>query len=222
MNLPFTTEQFLLVFKQYNQAVWPMQILLNLFGLVAIFLSVKKIAISNRLIAAIIAFFWFWIGVAYHFAFFTGINPAAYAFAVLNVIQGFIFLIFGVFHQRLSFKFKPNLYGITGVLLILYAMIIYPLLGYTLGHIYPKAPTFGLPCPTTIFTFGLLLWTDIKVPKSALIIPFLWSVIGFSAALTLGIREDTGLLVAGIVGVALIVLRDKDTPKPDIKVRQSV
>jgi hypothetical protein len=222
MNLPFTTDQFLAVFEQYNQAVWPLQIVLNLLGLAAIVLAVKKYAFSNRLILAILTFLWLWIGIAYHFAFFTAINPAAFAFAILNVIQGIIFLVFGAFTQRVSFQFKPNLYGITGALLILYAMFIYPLLGYAFGHVYPKSPTFGLPCPTTIFTFGLLLWTDIKVPKIILIIPFLWSLIGSSAALTLGIHEDIGLLVSGFAGVVLIFLRDKNAPKADVEAERVV
>jgi hypothetical protein len=173
MNLPFTTEQFLSVFEQYNLAVWPRQIVLNLLGVIAILLAVKKFAISSRLISSILGYLWLWIGVAYHFTYFSVINPAAYAFAVLNIIQGILFLMFGLFYQRLSFHIRPNVYSITGALFILYAMIIYPLLGYAFGHVYPKAPTFGLPCPTTIFTFGLLLWTNIKVPKSILIIPFL-------------------------------------------------
>jgi hypothetical protein len=212
MNLPFTTEQFLSVFEQYNNAVWPFQIIFNVLGLSAVVLAVKKIAISNRLIVAILAFFWLWIGIAYHLAVFTSINPGAYAFAALNIIQGIVFLVFGVIKHRLSFSYKQNTYGITGAILILYAMVLYPLLGYALGHVYPRTPTFGLPCPTTIFTFGLLLWTDLKVPKSVLIIPFLWSLIGFSAALKLGILEDTGLLIAGIAGTALIVMRDRNVP----------
>lgn len=212
MNLPFTTEQFLSVFEQYNQAVWPLQIVFNLLGLTAVFVAVKRIALSNRIVVTILAFFWLWIGVAYHYRFFTVINPAANVFAALNIIQGFVFLGYGIFTWRLSFRFTPNIYGITGALLIFYAMVMYPLLGYAIGHVYPQAPTFGLPCPTTIFTFGLLLWTDTKVPKVVLVIPFLWSLLGFSAALTMGILEDTGLLVAGIVGTALIIMRDWKAP----------
>lgn len=218
MNLPFTTEQFLSVFEHYNQAVWPMQIVLNLLGLVSIILAVRRTRFSNRLIAASLGFMWLWIGVVYHLAFFSGINPAAYAFGALNIVQGIVFLVFGLFYQRLSFRFKPNVYGIVGALVILYAMLIYPILGNILGHPYPQSPTFGLPCPTTIFTFGLLLWTDIKLPKSVLIIPFLWSLIGFSAALTLGIREDIGLLVAGIVGVTLIIMKDRTASPSEVGV----
>jgi hypothetical protein len=104
--------------------------------------------------------------------------------------------------------------------MILYAMVLYPILGSLFGHVYPQSPTFGLPCPTTIFTFGLLLWTDLKVPKSVLVIPFVWSLIGFSAALSLGILEDTGLLVAGVVGLILLLLRDKKTSNLNVKAEQ--
>lgn len=222
MNLPFTTDQFLSVFEHYNQAVWPLQIVLNLWGLVAIVLAFRKNVWSNRVIAGILAFLWLWIGLAYHIAFFAAINPAAYAFGILTIIQGIVFLIFGVFTPRLSFRFRPDVFGITGALFILYAMIIYPLLGYALGHAYPQAPTFGLPCPTTIFTFGMLLWTDIGLPRSALIIPVVWSAVGFMAALKLGILEDTGLLVAGIVGLVLILVRDRNASKQQMGVRDAV
>jgi hypothetical protein len=86
-------------------------------------------------------------------------------------------------------------------------------LGHLFGHIYPKSPTFGLPCPTTIFTFGLLLWTDKKIPKYVLVIPFLWSIVGFSAAVNLKVYEDFGLLVAGIIGTVLILLSERKTKK---------
>jgi hypothetical protein len=208
MNLPFTTEQFLSVFEQYNQTVWPLQIFLNLLALVALILSIKRIGYSDKIIAGILAFFWLWIGIAYHLMFFSSINPAAKVFSLLNILQGLFLLYYGILKPRISFRYRTDIYGITGSLLILYALIIYPLLGYFLGHVYPKAPTFGLPCPTTIFTFGLLLWTSGKVPKAVLIIPFLWSVIGFSAALTMGIREDIGLLVAGVVATALVIVRN--------------
>jgi hypothetical protein len=82
-------------------------------------------------------------------------------------------------------------------------------LGYFLEHVYPQSPTFGLPCPTTIFTFGLLLLTDKNVPIAVLMIPFVWSLIGFTAAFSFGIWEDTGLLVAGLVGTALLVIRNR-------------
>ncbi|HEY6951569.1 MAG TPA: DUF6064 family protein [Bacteroidota bacterium] len=216
MNLPFTQEQFLSVFEHYNHAVWPAQIILNLLGLGAVVLAVKRLDSSNRIIAGILATLWVWIGLAYHLAFFASINPAANIFALFNVLQGMLFLVLGVVRPRLSFGFRSDIYGYVGALFVVYAMILYPALGYTLGHVYPKAPTFGLPCPTTIFTFGLLLWTDMKLPRIVLVIPLLWSIVGFTAATTLGIREDIGLLVAGVLGTGLILFRDARARKTEV------
>jgi hypothetical protein len=121
-----------------------------------------------------------------------------------------ILLLAGGVGRRLSFGFKPGIYSYAGLLFILYAMVVYPVIGMLLGHGYPDSPCFGVaPCPVTIFTFGLLLLTDRKVPKYVLIIPLLWSFIGFTAAIKLGIREDIGLLVAGVSGAVLLSLRDR-------------
>ena len=80
----------------------------------------------------------------------------------------------------------------------------YPALGDALGHRYPAAPTFGLPCPTTIFTIGLLLWAAHRMPRAVLVIPIVWAVFGFQAAVFLGVREDLGLLVAGASAAMLL------------------
>jgi hypothetical protein len=63
----------------------------------------------------------------------------------------------------------------------------------------------GLPCPTTIFTFGLLLRSGRSVPLYVLPVPIAWSLLGFSAAYSLGIWEDVGLLLAGLIGGFLLV-----------------
>jgi hypothetical protein len=196
------------VIKQYNTSVFPMQIILLILAFASIFLVFKKIKNNNKIIAGILAFFWLWIGIAYHLIFFTSINKAAYLFGALFIVQGILFLFVGL-KDKLSFQYQKDSYGIIGSIFIVYAIIIYPLLNYVFGHWWPSNPTFGLPCPTTIFTFGLLLWTDKKVPKYIIIIPLLWALIGMSAATNLGIWEDLMLVMAGIVGTILIWWRDR-------------
>jgi hypothetical protein len=220
MNLPFTAEQFLLIFERYNLSVWPAQIILAVLGLLAIVLAARPIPFSGRIISLILGFLWIWMGLVYHIRFFSSINPAAYAFGALFALQGITFLIAGTVRRGLSFRTRNGLHGVTGALLLGYAMIVYPVLGTILGHAYPGAPTFGLPCPTTIFTFGLLLWTDRKFPRSILAIPAFWSLVGFSAALSLGILEDIGLLVAGVAATALIIARDRSGRMPAITAHQ--
>jgi hypothetical protein len=88
-----------------------------------------------------------------------------------------------------------------------YALAGYPLVGWLAGQRFPAAPTFGLPCPTTIFTFGVLLWADRRLPAWLLAIPAAWAVLGTTAAGSLGITEDYALLPAAIMGVAGVLSR---------------
>jgi hypothetical protein len=207
--MPFTVEQFMEVFKNYNTTVFPAQLILYLIGIAAIYFAVKKSFWSNKIITIILSLLWLWMGIVYHLIFFTTINKAAWLFGALYILEAGMLMFFSFSDDKLSFKFHPDIYGLTGLFLILFAMIIYPVIGYFVGHIYPAAPGFGLPCPTTIFTFGLLLWTDKKCPVIILVIPFLWSLLGFSAAVSLGIYEDIGLLVAGLIATSMILIRNK-------------
>jgi hypothetical protein len=210
--LPFTVDQFLHVFEQYNQAIWPAHVIAYVIGIAALALTVKKTRYSDRAISVILACFWAWMGIVYHIMYFSAINGAALGFGVLFIVQAILWLVFGVIRPRLSFQWQSNPYTIAGAVMIVYAMLVYPILGTLLGHGYPRSPSFGVaPCPTTIFTFGLLLLTSAKVPKSVLVIPFLWSLLGITASSLLGIREDIGLLVASVLSVGLLLWRDRTT-----------
>ena len=209
MKTPFTVEQFLEVFKAYNLAVWPMQIILYMIAVTVIVFLFARSGYKGRVIFGLLAFLWFWMGLVYHIFFFTAINKAAWVFGCIYFIQVALFLYYGAWNNKINGSFDNNLFGVTGILFLLYGLVIYPLLGNFLGHNYPSAPTFGLPCPTTVFTFGILLMFQSRIPWQIIVIPLLWSVIGFFAAINFGIKEDIGLLVTGITGFVMILVRNK-------------
>ena len=209
MKTPFTTSQFLEIFRVYNETVFPIQVVFYLLGVIIVYLAIKTSPRSDRIISVLLAFFWLWMGVIYHWLLFTSINKLAYIFGALFVIQGMLFLYFGFFHQKITFRYRKDIYGITGLIFIVYALMIYPLIGAFGDHAYPYSPTFGLPCPTTIFTFGMILLSDKKFPILLLVIPFLWSILGVSAAINFGIIEDTFLVIAGFATVLLVFFRNK-------------
>ncbi len=220
MGLPFTVDEFFQLFEDYNLAIWPVPVVAYVFGVAAVLYAARGTQYSDSIVCTVLGLFWLWMGVVYHIGFFAAINKVAYAFGALYVIQGALFLVIGAFRGRLSFGFQPNAFCAAGALFILYAMVVYPLLNILLGHAYPRSPGFGVaPCPTTIFTFGLLLWTNSQVPKHILVVPALWSLIGFSAVVKLGVLEDTGVLLAGVVGTAMLLYRDRSRAavvRPDI------
>lgn len=214
MTLPFTVDQFLGVFQNYNLAMWPAHLVAYALGLAAVFCVMKKRPYSDLLVNLILGIFWIWNGALYHITYFSSINKAAYVFGALFVAQGLLFIVLGVFKNKITYEFTPNLSSVTGILFILYAMLIYPLAGYLLGHGYPFSPAFGLaPCPTTIFTFGMMLLAVKTLPRGMILIPLVWSLIGFSAALNLGITEDAGLLAAGILGSIMIFFEKRALKK---------
>lgn len=208
MKIPFTLEQFLSVFGEYNTSIWPMQFVLYLVAIAGVVLILINKKYTDKIVCGILVLLWFWMGLVYHIVYFSSINKAAIVFGILFIIQGFLFLFIGVVKNKLKFSFETNVYGITSIIFILYALVIYPVLGYFFGHRFPESPTFGAPCPTIIFTFGLLLLVSYKVPKYLLIIPLIWSLIGFSAAINLQVKEDFGLVLAGIIGTILIFIKD--------------
>lgn len=213
--LPFTRDQFLAIFAAYNGAVWPAQIVAYALGAALVALVFPRSARSDRLVAAGLALMWLWTGIAYHGVFFAAINTAAYVFAALFVIEAVALAYFGVVRVDLRFAPPAGLPGWLGVLFVTYAAILYPLVGLLTGHAYPHMPIFGItPCPVTLFTFGMLLLTKARVPAWVLIVPFLWSLVGGSAAFALAIPQDWLLLVSGVVVVPLIVLRDRREVAP--------
>ena len=135
--------------------------------------------------------------------------PAARLFGGLFVVQGVLFALRGGLRPAMQFGAQWNSSGVVGGVLLAYALLIYPLIGIVLGHAYPAAPTFGVPCPTTIFTFGLLLWTTGRMPSHLQVIPALWALLAVSAALNWGVWEDIVMPVAAVTACGMFFARDR-------------
>lgn len=205
MNLPFTVEQFYDVFREYNESVWPAQVILNVLALATVLIVLVPRRWSGRAASAVLALLWAWLGVAYHLAFFARINPAAYAFAALSLAGAILFFWHGVLRGRLRFAWRGGMTAYTGAGLLGFALGVYPAWSWYAGHRFPAMPTFGLPCPTTIFTIGLLCFLTHPYPRAVLIAPLLWALIGAQAAMLLGVPQDSGLFLAAGAGLVLLI-----------------
>jgi Family of unknown function (DUF6064) len=203
MALPFTSEQFLDIFRQYNTAIWPLQCLLTATALVAVVFAVR--GRSGKVVAFCLAGQWVWTGIVYHWLFFAKINPAAWLFGALWVAGGVAFAWNVLGSRVLSFRTTQRARLVIGWSLVAYALVLCPILGRLGGRIYPFAPTYGAPCPVAIATLGLLWFARPPFPRYLVIAPVIWAAIGSAAAFTLGVREDLGLLVAGLSGVVLLL-----------------
>jgi hypothetical protein len=215
-SVPFSAEEFFGVFTAYNHAVWPAQLLLIAAAIAAVGLAVGGRASAHRWIAAFLALLWGWTGAAYHLAHFAAINPAANAFGVLFLLQGALFLWWGGVRGRLEFGRPGGVRGLAAGAILVYALVVYPLLGGVAGQVYMAGPTFGAPCPAVIYTFGLLLLAR-SVPLWMLLIPASWAIVGSSAALAFGVYQDLGLLLGAAIAIGFLIRPPRgeaDRPRP--------
>ncbi|MCC7425377.1 MAG: hypothetical protein IT557_00585 [Alphaproteobacteria bacterium] len=206
--LPFTTDAFFALFAEYNRTLWPTHVATWGLGLIALapLLRRDRAGVASAVAAGALALLWAVNATAYHLAFFTRINPAAWGFGALFLAQAAVFAMLGVAGSRLRFAWRGGAAGLAGAVAILYALVAYPLIGWALGHGWPGAPVFGMaPCPTVIFTIGLLLCAERPLPALAAVIPLLWAVIGGSASWLLSVPEDLGLPAAGLALLARLL-----------------
>jgi hypothetical protein len=196
MQLPFTREQFFDLFVAYNEALWPALIALWIASVVVGVLLLSSRRPSDRWISGLLALHWAWSALAYHLAFFTRINPAAWIFATLFLVQAVRVVWVGVVQRRLSFVPSRNGWAVVAWLFVGYALV-YPAINAVQHLSLSRIPTFGVPCPTTIFTAGLLMLATPRW-RSLAIVPVIWSFVAGSAAFLLDVRADYALPIAGL------------------------
>jgi len=207
MKTPFTTEQFFNVFEKYNSTMFPLQLIIILLGIAGLFLLHSKYSFKNKIIGGYLGVLWLWMGLAYHIGFFAEINKAAFVFGGIFILQGLLILFNTFVKGRLIFDFFPKTKDYLGYFFIIFGLILYPIIGYFMVDSLTKTISLGLPCPTTILTFGFLMLTNNKFPKYLLIIPSLWALIGLSAAINFGVYQDFMILITAIIADIVLIKR---------------
>ena len=209
MKLPFSHAEFLDAFSAYNSALWPVAAALWLLSLAA-FVQILRGKHNNRAVTALLAVHWGWAGVANHWAYFAAIKPAALAFALGFLVQA-LFLAMFAWRGSIRYSMDRSPRHVIGAALALYSLL-YPGLAAIVMGSYPRIPTFGVPCPATLFTIALLLMTT-RIRMWLLAIPWLWAMIGGSAAVLLGVIPDFALMAAALL-VPLLKLAPRSFERP--------
>jgi hypothetical protein len=210
MSLPFTAEQFLAIFAAWNRATEPIHTINYLIGGALMILVMVGLPGAGRVVAFGLSLAWATMGLGYHLLFFSTINPAAPLFGALFLAQAILFAGAGITGKWLRFEGRLpwTLKSAAGLLLAVYGLAGYALASFLAGYAYPRVPLFATaPCPTVIFTLGLVLLTRPPAGWAIYAIPLAWSAIGGSAAVLLGVPQDYGLIAGGIVALLFLLTR---------------
>jgi hypothetical protein len=206
--LPFTADILFSSIAQYNRALWPMPPIALLLGLGVVLLTLRPVRDGNRLIGALLAASWLWIGIGWQLLHFARLDFAAPLYGALFVVEGLLLLWIAI-RGRPVFRYRGGLAGWGGLALAMLALA-WPLVDRLAGVSWQSERVVGLaPAPTTVLTLALLLLVAGRTPWRLAIIPLLWTLIAGAMAWILWIPQDLALPVVGVCAAGLLLWKNR-------------
>jgi hypothetical protein len=179
--LMFSPRTYWRLVELYQRDLWPVQLLTLGSGLALLWLAAGRRPAARRVICAVLAMAWLWVGWAFHWQRYATINWAARYFAVAFAIEATALIALGVL--RAGHRGPTQRDGVerVGLLLAAFGVLAYPLAGFLAGRPLAQAEVFGLmPEPTALATVGLLLAAGPSQRGWLILIPMLSLAIGIA------------------------------------------
>lgn len=202
--LLFSPRTYYRLFELYNIELWPLQLFFLALGVAVLLLWRRRGDMAGRVLAAILALCWLWVAWAYHSQRYANINWAASYFALAFALEALLLLWLGVVRDRLSIAPGGGVRQRIGLVLFVFALLCFPLIGPLLGRSWPQAEIFGMaPDPTALATLGILLLCGVRPLWWLFPIPLAWCLI---SGATLWAMESPDFMIAPLVALLALGL----------------
>ena len=193
---PYDRQSWFNLLAGYHRAIWPLHLLAlpMLLALPLLVMGHDKVGIKQttavRLTLASLGLSWLWCGGVFHMQYFSSLNWAAQWFGILFMIQGGLLLLAAGLLRTVQWVGMPSWRGWLGVIVLLVALLVYPLSGLLEGRTLLQLEVFPLlPAPVMLITVAVLILLNSGFRHVLVIIPLLWGVISAAFAATLGLVE---------------------------------
>lgn len=189
------TSAFWNVIADYNQHTFFIQVIFLTFIIISILLAyIKKIYFMPKIALGISCLF---IGIV--FFLYYGTEPIQTYFAApLFMISGILF-IYEALKNKADIFHKPNI--ITTILLII--VLLYPLISYLIGNVYPTTVLLIMPCP--MISLCILFYSCYtKRNRLLMLLLIIWGMTGIKS-IFFHVYEDLILLTCGFYGLYFIL-----------------
>ena len=202
--LLFSQRTYYRLFELYNLEWWPLQIVALALGVSLWALWLKGGERAGRALAAILALCWLWVAWAFHWQRYASINLAAGYFAWAFVAQALLLLWVGVVRGRLTPAPATRLQQRLGLGLLLFAVLIFPLVGPLRGRSWTQSEVFGMaPDPTALATLGVLLVAGARPAWALFPIPVAWCLISGATLWAMESPDFAIVPLAALLAVSL-------------------
>jgi hypothetical protein len=206
--LMFSPRAWYRLLQRHNEASWPMPVFTLGLGLALMIGSGipgrpgRPLPWKGRLVPAVLAVLWAWVGWAFLWRRYAVINWAASYAAGLFALEALLLMWLGVVRRGWSVgQDRTVRRGLGGALLVA-SLLVYPALAPLFGRPWQQAEVFGIsPDPTAMATIGLLL-REGRPRWPLLAVPIVWCA--FSGLTLLAMGSGQALAPALAVAVVLI------------------
>lgn len=156
------------LFELYNLELWPLPLFAAALGVTVLLLWWRRSGMTGRALAFILTLCWLWVAWAYHWQRYANINWAANYYALAFAFEALLLLWHGVVCDRLKFAAVTRIQQRIGLVLLVFSLLCFPLLGPLLGRNFTQAEVFGMaPDPTALATLGIRLIGGVQLNMAA-------------------------------------------------------
>jgi hypothetical protein len=200
-----STEVFWTRVGVYNETMWPIEVAMIV---AAAFLTCRVFlrpgAKTDVWMKAFLSLAFAWNGIVFFLAFVK--NPISmFTGAPLFILVSLLFAV-DIWTEKTRFQ-PPATTWKKGLTVLWIALVfLYPLIGWPLGHVYPKALLPMFPCPLTVFAIALVAAAAPRVDKKVFILLLPWALLALPKCFgALDCYEDCILFASGIYGLVELI-----------------
>jgi hypothetical protein len=189
----------------YNTATWPIQIVMIAASVYLTYrVFAKQGPATDAWMKAFLAFAFAWDGTVLFLVFIR--NPISMAIGTPLFIIVSVMFVVDIFFKKVHFKL-PESRWMRGLTIAWIALVaLYPLLGWPLGHMWPKVLLPLFPCPLTVFAIALVAAAAPKTDKKVFIALLPWALLGLPKCFgALDCYEDCILFASGVYGLIVLI-----------------
>lgn len=202
-----TAENWWEIIKNYNNTIFPTQIILHLVAIIIVLVFfIKPQKEMSLILKGYLTFSFAWIGIVFFLILGNGLD--SYIFSALLFISIAVFFCIDIFRKKFEFQIPEIRWQryLMGILLL--TTIFYPLAGFLIGHIYPSAIFLGtFPCSTTALALILLSFSVPNVDIKPYILLLIWAI-PFPILIQIpkfGVYEDSIMLISGLFAIGFLI-----------------
>lgn len=201
--LLFSPRTYYRLFELYNTDLWPAHVLALAAGLAILASMARDGGWWRSAASVLLAACWVWVAWAFLLGRYATINWAAAWFAGVFLAQAVLLVLAGTGGGMAESVPRPRRAG--AITLLVFALVVYPLIGIAVGRPWTQAEVFAMtPDPTALGTLGFALLAPTAGRRWLLLaVPLLWCAVSGATLWTMGASEAPVLPAAGLV--ALIV-----------------